>query len=48
MASRVAPASVPVPALTGSGASGFIDLGGDADPNRFDPYAADDPFSDDA
>jgi hypothetical protein len=43
VAGRLAPAPTPVPALTGAGAStGFIDIGGDADPNAFDPYAPDD------
>ena len=47
--SRLAPTSAPVPAMTGASVStGFMDV--DRAPDRFadDPYAADDPFADDA
>ena len=47
--SRMAPTSAPVPAMTGASVSaGFIHV--DRARNRFadDPYAADDPFADDA
>ena len=47
-AGRLASVS-PVPALTGAGAStGFMDRGRDGRPGGLDPYAADDPFADDA
>lgn len=47
--SRMAPTSAPVPAMTGASASaGFIDVDRAHDGNAFDPYAAGDPFADDA
>ncbi|HKY78117.1 MAG TPA: hypothetical protein VJS45_18430, partial [Acidimicrobiia bacterium] len=47
--SRVAPNAAPVPAMTGASASaGFIDGGRGRDRFSDDPYAADDPFADDA
>jgi hypothetical protein len=47
--SRMAPISAPVPAMTGASASaGFIDVDRAHGGNAFDPYAADDPFADDA
>jgi ABC-type branched-subunit amino acid transport system permease subunit len=42
---RLIPA--PVPALAGSASAGFMETAG-GDPNGLDPYAADDPFADDA
>jgi len=48
-AGRVVPALAPVPALAGAGSSpGLIDMTGGPGPAFLDPYASDDPFSDDA
>lgn len=47
--SRLAPTSGPVPAMTGASVStGFLDVGRAHDRFTDDPYAADDPFADDA
>jgi len=47
-AARIAPTAPPVPAMAGVNvAAGFTAVRPEADPDAFDPYAANDPFADD-